>query len=100
MEVHSLNDKTSDIIVNAIVNSVKKFNIKKKIICLRGDKLTQILMKDRILLETIFLLIRNHICHIVVVFHVYNNYICKSCGILPKRSDSHQIFKTSIIWSN
>ena len=37
LEFHSVKGETSNIIVNAIVNSFKKFNIEDKTMCFWGD---------------------------------------------------------------
>jgi hypothetical protein len=37
LEFHSVEGETSDIIINAIVNSVKEFNIEDKTMCFWGD---------------------------------------------------------------
>jgi hypothetical protein len=37
LEFHSVEGETSDSIVNAIVNSVKKFNVEDKTMCFWGD---------------------------------------------------------------
>lgn len=51
---HSVEDKTSDININAISNSIKKLNLKDKLFTHKSIKWLLILVEDSIMAKTMF----------------------------------------------
>ena len=88
LEFHSVEGETSDSIVNAIVNSVKKFNIEDKMMCFWGDNTnsnfvgTQCHGKLTVLTQLRNLRSRN-ILWIGCGTRIIHNHVQTNCDILP-----------------